>query len=113
MTVGFTPPSGQSWAYTLPLHCSSAAYSQNLSLIHISSSTAASSTASSAAASSAAADGQKYTVGICQLVEHAALDAATPVSYTHLPKVAKFLVRYVLTRMKGVMIWALSQRGAR
>ena len=36
-----------------------------------------SSTASSAAASSAAADGQKYTVGICQLVEHAALDAAT------------------------------------
>ena len=42
-----------------------------------SSSTAASSTASSAAASSAAADGQKYTVGICQLVEHAALDAAT------------------------------------
>ena len=39
-----------------------------------SSSTAASSTASSAAASS---DGQKYTVGICQLVEHAALDAAT------------------------------------
>ncbi len=41
-----------------------------------SSSTAASSTASSAAASSAAADGQKYTVGICQLVEHAALDAA-------------------------------------
>ena len=42
-----------------------------------SSSTAASSTASSAEASSAAADGQKYTVGICQLVEHAALDAAT------------------------------------
>ena len=42
-----------------------------------SSSTAASSTASSAAASSAAADGQKFTVGICQLVEHAALDAAT------------------------------------
>ena len=42
-----------------------------------SSSTAASSTASSAAASSAVADGQKYTVGICQLVEHAALDAAT------------------------------------
>ena len=42
-----------------------------------SSSTAASSTASSAAASSAAADGQKYTVGICQLVQHAALDAAT------------------------------------
>ena len=35
------------------------------------------SSASSAAASSAAADGQKYTVGICQLVEHAALDAAT------------------------------------
>ena len=42
-----------------------------------SSSTAASSTASSAATPSAAADGQKYTVGICQLVEHAALDAAT------------------------------------
>ena len=40
-----------------------------------SSSAAASSTASSAA--SAAADGQSYTVGICQLVEHAALDAAT------------------------------------
>ena len=29
MTVGFTPPSGQSWAYTLLLHCSSAAYSQS------------------------------------------------------------------------------------
>ena len=28
-------------------------------------------------ASSAAADGQKFTVGICQLVQHAALDAAT------------------------------------
>ena len=43
------------------------------------SSTAASSTASSAAASgsAAAADGQKFTVGICQLVQHAALDAAT------------------------------------
>ncbi len=43
------------------------------------SSAAASSTASSAAsaAGSAAADGQSYTVGICQLVEHAALDAAT------------------------------------
>ena len=40
-----------------------------------SSSAAASSTAS--AAGSAAADGQSYTVGICQLVEHAALDAAT------------------------------------
>ena len=39
-----------------------------------SSSTAASSTAASV---SAAADGQKYTVGICQLVQHAALDAAT------------------------------------
>ena len=42
------------------------------------SSAAASSVASSTAASaSAAADGQKFTVGICQLVEHAALDAAT------------------------------------
>ncbi len=42
------------------------------------SSTAASSAATaSSAAASAAADGQKYTVGICQLVEHAALDAAT------------------------------------
>ena len=42
------------------------------------SSTAASSVASSTAASvSAAADGQKFTVGICQLVQHAALDAAT------------------------------------
>ena len=29
------------------------------------------------------------------------------------PKVAKFLVGQVPTRMKGVMIWALSQRGAR
>ena len=44
-----------------------------------SSSAAASSTASSAAsaAGSAAADGQSYPVGICQLVEQAALDAAT------------------------------------
>ena len=42
-----------------------------------SASTAASSTASSAAASAAAADGQTYTIGICQLVEHEALDAAT------------------------------------
>ena len=29
------------------------------------------------------------------------------------PKVAKFLVRKVLTRTKGVMIWALSQQPAR
>ena len=38
-----------------------------------------SSTASSVAstAASAAADGKSYTIGICQLVEHAALDAAT------------------------------------
>ena len=41
------------------------------------SSTAASSVASSAAASSAAASGDTYTIGICQLVQHAALDAAT------------------------------------
>ena len=42
------------------------------------SSTAASSVAaSSAVAGSAAAAGDSYTVGICQLVEHAALDAAT------------------------------------
>ena len=42
------------------------------------SSTAASSVAaSSAAAGSAAAAGDSYTVGICHLVEHAALDAAT------------------------------------
>ena len=42
------------------------------------SSTAASSVAaSSAAAGSAVAAGDSYTVGICQLVEHAALDAAT------------------------------------
>ena len=43
------------------------------------SSAAASSTASSAAASAAgsAASGESYTVGICQLVQHAALDAAT------------------------------------
>ena len=44
-----------------------------------SASSAASSTASSVAstAASAAADGKSYTIGICQLVEHAALDAAT------------------------------------
>ena len=47
-----------------------------------SSSTAASSTASSAAstadsAAASAASGETYTVGICQLVEHDALDAAT------------------------------------
>ena len=41
------------------------------------SSAAASSEASSAAAGSAAASGDSYTVGICQLVQHAALDAAT------------------------------------
>ena len=38
---------------------------------------ASSAGASSAAASGSAADGQKFTVGICQLVQHAALDAAT------------------------------------
>mgnify|MGYP000820496838 CR=1 FL=1 len=42
-----------------------------------STSTAASSVASSAAAGSAAASGDTYTIGICQLVQHAALDAAT------------------------------------
>ena len=43
-----------------------------------SSAAASSATASSTAASgSAAAAGESYTVGICQLVEHAALDAAT------------------------------------
>ena len=41
------------------------------------SSAAASSVASSAAAGSAAASGDSYTVGIFQLVQHAALDAAT------------------------------------
>ena len=42
------------------------------------SSAAASSAApASSAATSAAADGQKFTIGICQLVQHAALDAAT------------------------------------
>ena len=41
------------------------------------SSTAASSVASSAAAGSAAASGDTYTIGICPLVQHAALDAAT------------------------------------
>ena len=42
------------------------------------SSAAASSAASaSSVAASAAADGQKFTIGICQLVQHAALDAAT------------------------------------
>ena len=38
---------------------------------------ASSAAASTSTAASAAADGQKYTVGICQLVQHAALDAAT------------------------------------
>ena len=41
------------------------------------SSAAASSVASSAASGSAAASGDIYTIGICQLVQHAALDAAT------------------------------------
>ena len=41
------------------------------------SSSTASSAASSAAAGSAAAPAESYTVGICQLVEHEALDAAT------------------------------------
>ena len=41
------------------------------------SSTAASSVAASSAAAGSAAAGDSYTVGICQLVEHAALDAAT------------------------------------
>ena len=41
------------------------------------SSTAASSVASSDVAGSAAASGDTYTIGICQLVQHAALDAAT------------------------------------
>ena len=36
-----------------------------------------SSASSTAASVSAAADGQKFTVGICQLVQHAALDEAT------------------------------------
>lgn len=50
-----------------------------LSACGSSSSSTAASTASSAAASSAgsAASGESYTVGICQLVEHDALDAAT------------------------------------
>ena len=42
-----------------------------------SSSTAASSAASSAASAGSAASSESYTVGICQLVEHEALDAAT------------------------------------
>lgn len=41
------------------------------------SSSAASSAAASSAAGSAAASGESYTVGICQLVQHEALDAAT------------------------------------
>ena len=41
------------------------------------SSSAASSAASSSAADSAAAPAESYTVGICQLVQHEALDAAT------------------------------------
>ena len=42
-----------------------------------SSSSAASSAASSSAADSAAAPAESYTIGICQLVQHEALDAAT------------------------------------
>lgn len=38
---------------------------------------ASSAEASSTEASSAAADGETYTIGICQLVQHVALDAAT------------------------------------
>ena len=41
------------------------------------SSAAASSAAPASSAAAAAADGQKFTIGICQLVQHAALDAAT------------------------------------
>ena len=40
-------------------------------------STASSATESTAASDTAAADGQTYKVGICQLVQHVALDAAT------------------------------------
>ena len=39
--------------------------------------TACGGSSASSAATSAAADGQKFTIGICQLVQHAALDAAT------------------------------------
>ena len=42
-----------------------------------SSSTAASTASSAASSAGSAAAGQSYTVGICQLVEHEALDAAT------------------------------------
>ena len=42
-----------------------------------SSSTAASTASSAAASAGSAASGESYTVGICQLVEHEALDAAT------------------------------------
>ena len=42
-----------------------------------SSSAAASSAAASSEAGSASAAGTKYKIGICQLVEHDALDAAT------------------------------------
>ena len=42
-----------------------------------SASTAAASSVASSTAASAAAAGETYTVGICQLVQHAALDAAT------------------------------------
>ncbi len=42
-----------------------------------SSSTAASTASSAASSADSAAAGQSYTVGICQLVEHEALDAAT------------------------------------
>lgn len=40
-------------------------------------STASSAAESTAASDTAAADGQTYKVGICQLVQHVALDAAT------------------------------------
>ena len=39
--------------------------------------TACGGSSASSAVASAAADGQKFTIGICQLVQHAALDAAT------------------------------------
>ena len=41
------------------------------------SSSTASSAASSAAADSASASAESYTIGVCQLVQHEALDAAT------------------------------------
>ena len=40
--------------------------------------------AASGSGSAGGSDGQTFTVGVCQLAQHPALDAATSVAYTHL-----------------------------